>query len=142
MEIIFSLGQNKFFPVQLKPDYENAGSWPTDGVDVDYDVYLEFTANPPEGKVRGVVDGMPAWVDKPAPTHEQLVDQAAAKQKRLITEANEFIGLKQWAGKASLGRLSDDERAQYNTWLDYLDELEAVKPEDAPDIIWPTPPAV
>ncbi|MDU1195364.1 tail fiber assembly protein [Kluyvera ascorbata] len=142
MEIIFSPSQNKFFPVVLKPNYEKAGVWQVDGVDVAYEVYLEFIANPPEGKVRGVVDGMPAWVDKPAPTHEQLVDQAAAKQKRLITEANEFIGLKQWAGKASLGRLSDDERAQYNTWLDYLDELEAVKPEDAPDIIWPTPPAV
>ena len=142
MEIIFSPGQNKFFPVQLKPDYENAGTWPADGVDVDYDVYLEFTANPPEGKVRGVVDGMPAWVDKSSPTQEQLVSQAAVKQKRLITEANEYIGLKQWAGKASLGRLSDDERAQYNAWLDYLDELEAVKPEDAPDIIWPTPPVM
>lgn len=139
MEIIFSPGQNKFFPVQLKPDYENAGSWPTDGVDVDYDVYLEFTANPPEGKVRGVVDGMPAWVDKPAPTHEQLVDQAAAKQKRLIVEANEYIGLKQWSGKAALGRLSEDEKAQYNACLDYLDELEAVNPADAPDK-WPTLP--
>lgn len=142
MEVIFSPSQNKFFPVVLKPNYENAGVWPVDGVDVAYEVYLEFIANPPEGKTRGVVDVMPAWIDKPAPSHEQLVDQAAAKQKRLITEANEFIGLKQWAGKASMGRLSDDERAQYNTWLDYLDELEAVKPEDAPDIIWPTPPAV
>ena len=85
---------------------------------------------------------MPAWVDKSSPTQEQLVTQAAVKQKRLITEANEYIGLKQWAGKASLGRLSDDERAQYNAWLDYLDELEAVKPEDAPDIIWPTPPVM
>ncbi|EJG2385849.1 tail fiber assembly protein [Kluyvera ascorbata] len=142
MEIIFSPGQNKFFPVPLKTDYENAGSWPTDGIDVGYDVYLEFTANPPEGKVRGVVDNMPAWVDKSSPTQEQLVTQAAVKQKRLITEANEYIGLKQWAGKVSLGRLSDDERAQYNAWLDYLDELEAVKPEDAPDIIWPTPPVM
>ncbi|WP_333012677.1 tail fiber assembly protein [Kluyvera sichuanensis] len=140
MEIIFSPSQNKFFPVVLKPNYEKAGVWPVDGVGVTYEVYLEFIANPPAGKERGVVDGMPAWVDKPVPTHEQLVVQAAAKQKRLITEANEYIGLKQWSGKAALGRLSDDERAQYNTWLDYLDELEAVKPDDAPDIEWPTPP--
>lgn len=138
----FSAEKNLFFPETLKSSYEKTGDWPSDGVEVDELVFIEFTANPPEGKVRGVVDNMPAWVDKSSPTQEQLVTQAAVKQKRLITEANEYIGLKQWAGKASLGRLSDDERAQYNAWLDYLDELEAVKPEDAPDIIWPTPPVM
>lgn len=141
-EYVFSALSNAFYPISLKDRYEASNTWPTDGVDVDYDVYLEFTANPPEGKVRGVVDGMPAWVDSPAPTQEQLVTQAAVKQKWLITEVNEYIGLKQWVGKASLGRLSDDERTQYNAWLDYLDELEVVDTSSAPDINWPTPPAV
>lgn len=142
MEIIFSPSQNKFFPVVLKPNYEKAGVWPVDGVDVAYEVYLEFIANPPEGKTRGVVDVMPAWIDKPAPSHEQLASRAAAKKKQLIIEANEYIGIKQWAGKAVLGRLSDDEKAQYNAWIDYLNELEAVEPEDALDIEWPTPPLI
>ncbi|MQK17566.1 hypothetical protein EI013_03255 [Escherichia coli] len=31
---------------------------------------------------------------------------------------------------------------QYNSWLDYLDALEAVDTSSAPDINWPTPPAV
>lgn len=141
-EYVFSASRIAFYPISLKDRYEASNTWPTDGVDVGYDVYLEFTASPPEGKVRGVVDGMPAWVDKPAPTQEQLVTQAAVKQKWLITEVSEYIGLKQWAGKASLGRLSDDEKTQYNTWLDYLDELEAVKPEDAPDIEWPMSPVM
>ncbi|EFN5053815.1 tail fiber assembly protein, partial [Escherichia coli] len=42
----------------------------------------------------------------------------------------------------AIGRLTDDELAQYNLWLDYLDELEAVKTSSAPDINWPTPPEV
>ncbi|WXP55184.1 tail fiber assembly protein (plasmid) [Escherichia coli] len=48
---------------------------------------------------------------------------------------------KQWPGKAAIGRLKDDELAQYNLWLDYLDALELVDSSSAPDIEWPTPPA-
>ena len=49
---------------------------------------------------------------------------------------------KQWPGKAAMGRLKDSEKAQYNAWLDYLDELEAVDTSKAPEIAWPSPPAV
>lgn len=49
---------------------------------------------------------------------------------------------KQWAGKAAIGRLKGEELAQYNLWLDYLDALELVDTSGAPDIEWPTPPAV
>ncbi|EPF4824647.1 tail fiber assembly protein, partial [Escherichia albertii] len=48
----------------------------------------------------------------------------------------------QWPGKAAIGRLKGEELAQYNLWLDYLDALELVDPSSAPDIEWPTPPAV
>ncbi|MGT3892490.1 tail fiber assembly protein, partial [Escherichia coli] len=49
---------------------------------------------------------------------------------------------KQWPGKAAIGRLKGDELEQYNSWLDYLDALELVDTSGAPDIEWPTPPAV
>ncbi|WP_139059164.1 tail fiber assembly protein, partial [Escherichia coli] len=49
---------------------------------------------------------------------------------------------KQWPGKAAIGRLKGEELAQYNLWLDYLDALELVDTSSAPDIEWPTPPAV
>ncbi len=45
-------------------------------------------------------------------------------------------------GKAAIGRLKGEELAQYNLWLDYLDALELVDTSSAPDIEWPTPPAV
>lgn len=41
---------------------------------------------------------------------------------------------KQWLGNAAIGRLKGDALAQYNLWLDYLDELEAVDTSTAPDI--------
>lgn len=44
--------------------------------------------------------------------------------------------------KAAIGRLKGEELAQYNLWLDYLDALELVDTSGAPDIKWPTPPAV
>ena len=44
--------------------------------------------------------------------------------------------------RAGIGRLKGEELAQYNLWLDYLDALELVDTSGAPDIEWPTPPAV
>ena len=55
-----------------------------------------------------------------------------------ITDSNTH----QWPGKAAIGRLKGEELAQYNSWLDYLDALELVDISGAPDIEWPTPPAV
>jgi uncharacterized protein YggL (DUF469 family) len=49
---------------------------------------------------------------------------------------------RQWPGKAVLGRLTEAEKEQYNLWLDYLGALEAVDTSSAPDINWPTPPAM
>ena len=43
---------------------------------------------------------------------------------------------------SSIGRLNGEELAQYNLWLDYLNALELVDTSSAPDIEWPTPPAV
>ncbi|WP_423244314.1 tail fiber assembly protein [Citrobacter portucalensis] len=126
----------------LKPEYEASGLWPKDGIDVTDEISDEFTGQPPVGKMLGVgSDGMPAWVDIPPPSHEELVAQAEAEKQARIDQANEYMNSKQWPGKAAMGRLKDDEKAEYNAWLDYLDELEAVDISKAPDIAWPTPSA-
>ncbi|WP_284296491.1 tail fiber assembly protein, partial [Citrobacter portucalensis] len=57
-----------------------------------------------------------------------------------IDQANDYMNSKQWPGKAAMGRLKDSEKVQYNAWLDYLDELEAVDTAAAPDIKWPEKP--
>ncbi|CZX96140.1 MULTISPECIES: tail fiber assembly protein [Enterobacter] len=76
----------------------------------------------------------------PEPTHEELVRQAEVEKQALISDANSYIDGNQWPSKLALGRLSDDDKALFNEWLDYLDALEAVDTSPAPDITWPLPP--
>ncbi len=72
----------------------------------------------------------------------EIVIAAEAEKQLRIDWANEFINSKQWPGKAAIDCLKGEELAQYNLWLDYLDALELVDTSSAPDIEWPTPPAV
>lgn len=136
----YSAKNDVFIPASFIAEYEESGWDFSDAIDVDDDVYLEFI-NPPAGKVRVAgKDGLPAWVDIPPPTHEELVAGAEAEKQRRIGQANDYMHSRQWPGKAAIGRLKGDELAQYNLWLDYLDELEAVDVSTAPDVIWPEPP--
>jgi hypothetical protein len=141
-EYIFSAKNNAFYPMDMKEDYVEAGSWPDDGKEVSEECFLEFTsvAHADKYRVAGE-DGLPAWEAVPASTKEQLIAIADAEKMRLIGQANASINIKQWPGKAAIGRLKGDELAQYNLWLDYLDALDAIDTSKAPDITWPTPPA-
>ncbi len=73
---------------------------------------------------------------------EEQIASAETKKQQLINQANDYMNSRQWVGKAAIGRLKGEELAQYNLWLDYLDALELVDTSSAPDIEWPTPPAV
>lgn len=82
------------------------------------------------------------WVTDASSQHAADVASAEAEKLQRIDRVNAYMNSKQWPGKAAMGRLNDSEKAKYNTWLDYLDALEAVDTSSAPDISWPTPPAV
>lgn len=140
-DFIYSPSENAFYPYALEPNYIFTKSWPKDGVDVGDSVFSEFAGEPPEGKIRVAGDdGYPIWTDKPAPSYDELVATADAEKLDRIDQANEYMNSKQWPGKASMGRLKDSEKAQYNAWLDYLDALEFVDTSSAPEIEWPTLP--
>ncbi|MEM8141922.1 tail fiber assembly protein, partial [Morganella morganii] len=79
-------------------------------------------------------------ITNPRPTKEQLIAKAEYDKQALITEVQAETQLLQT--KLALGRISDNEKARLNAWLDYLDELEAVDVSTAPDIIWPVKPEV
>lgn len=116
---------------------------PDDAVAVSDEMHAEF-ANVawPERMILGSDnDGMPAWVDAPPLTKEEEVAAADSKKRALIDQANTYMNGRQWPGKAAIGRLTTNDLAQYNLWLDYLDALEAVDTSTAPGIEWPTPPA-
>ncbi|ANP31304.1 MULTISPECIES: tail fiber assembly protein [Enterobacteriaceae] len=142
--IYYSSINNAFYPEHLKQEYIKSNSFPADAKPVKYSVFEEFALKPaPEGKYRCVgEDGMPSWADIPPPTHEEQIAAAELKKQQLINQVNEYMNSKQWPGKAAIGRLKGEELAQYNLWLDYLDALEMVDTSSAPDIEWPTPPAV
>lgn len=58
----FSASENAFYAGELKESYIAADSWPSDALEVDESLYLEFIDEPPAGKYRGVDDaGMPCW---------------------------------------------------------------------------------
>ena len=136
---------NLAYPYELQSLYVEKGEWPEEkGVDIDEVIFREyFYDTPPEGKYRCVgEDGLPAWADIPPPTREEQIASAETKKQQLINQANDYMNSRQWLGKAAIGRLKGEELAQYNLWLDYLDALELVDTSGAPDIEWPTPPAV
>lgn len=143
-DFYYSASENLILWGSLKEEYQQSGLWPDpdDVVLLTDEMAAEFTGDAPEGKVRVAgEDGLPAWTDAPAPTQEELVADASAEKQCRIDQANAYMNSKQWPGKAAMGRLTDSEKAQYNAWLDYLDELEAVDTAMAPDITWPTPPS-
>ncbi|HDP5022230.1 TPA: tail fiber assembly protein [Escherichia coli] len=136
---------NLAYPYELQSLYVEKGEWPEEkGVDIDEVIFREyFYDTPPEGKYRCVgEDGLPAWADIPPPTREEQIASAETKKQQLINQANDYMNSRQWVGKAAIGRLKGEELVQYNLWLDYLDALELVDTSGAPDIEWPTPPAV
>ena len=134
-------------PIFIQAEWYTDGTyseenWYSDAVLVSEEEAAKYwMTTPPEGKKLGSVDGRPAWIDVPPPTHEEMIQAAERQKQRRIKAANDFINNKQWPGKAAIGRLKGDELAQYNLWLDYLDALEVVDISRAPDIDWPTPPA-
>lgn len=85
MNYWFSPANNTFYPVALKDSYEKAGSLPNDLIKVEDSVFEEFSATPPEGKIRDVGnDGMPIWID--IPVVEVSPDQIKARARSLRDE--------------------------------------------------------
>lgn len=77
---IYSPSDNGFYPSDLIDSYKLAGTWPVDGVEIEDDVFITYSGMPPEGKMRGAIDGMPAWLKVPAPP-ALTSDELAAKAR-------------------------------------------------------------
>lgn len=138
---IYDAKTNAFYPLALKESvYEPAGMWPEGGVEVNERLFEEFQT-PPTGKVRSADEnGRPVWVDAPERSEDERIAYNTSLKNQLIDEANAFMNRNQWSGKAALGRITDDEKAQYNIWLDYLDEINKVNPANKKPK-WPEKPA-
>jgi len=135
----FSATTAGFYPIDLLDSYEQAGTLPADLVDVTDEIYDEFTGQPPEGKTRGSnPEGLPAWVDIPQPTPEQMRSQAAQKKAQLLDEAYAAMKPLELAVKHNMA--TDEDRAQLDAWERYSVLLSRVDTDKAPDIEWPDKP--
>ncbi|MEM7974927.1 tail fiber assembly protein [Morganella morganii subsp. sibonii] len=137
----FSATTCGFYPLDMKQDYIDAGTWPDDAVEMtNKEKETYWTKQPPSGKqLGGDKKGRPAWVDIPPLTQEQAILFAEERKQFLIAEVHTETQMLQT--KLALGRITSDEKARLNAWLDYLDELEAVDASTASDIIWPVKPS-
>ncbi len=131
---IFS--NNAFYPVSMKDIYVAAGSWPEEGIEVSEEVFNTFSGISPDGKTRGQDDeGMPAWVDLPAPTKEALTLQTESKRLELKRSADSEIAWRQDAVDAEMA--TEDEVTALTAWKKYrvlLMRVDVNNPE------WPEKP--
>lgn len=128
-----------FYPEDLKAEYESGDGWPEDAIEISQEQWEEFIGVPPSGKTLGSdISGMPAWVDISPPTHEQRVAVAELKKAELLAEAEATISI--WQSKLLLGIISDKDKASLIEWLAYIDALNAIDTDTAPNINWPEMP--
>ena len=131
----WSAKYNAFFPIEMLHAYQSSWDDLSDLIDIDDSVVAEFNGKPPEGKMRGVVYNMPAWVDLPLPTREEAIATAEQKKSELLIAAQATII--NWQSKLLLGVISDDEKTSLIAWLAYIDALNSV---DTANPNWPDPP--
>lgn len=136
----FNPETKSFLPASLRDLYIESGTWPEKTIELTEDELLQFTQLPPEGKMLGVAEGRPVWVDVPAPTRDELVNIADADRQCRIESALNSVSLHRL--KLQMGRdLSDEEKKQLGDVVDYIDSLKLTDISTAPDVNWPVIPA-
>lgn len=70
--------------------------------------------------------------------HNADVEAAEQQKSALLVEAQATISL--WQTELQLGIINDEDKASLILWLTYIKKLQAITPDTAPNIKWPTPP--
>jgi len=136
----YSAINNAFYESDFKDAYDAAGSWPSDAAEVDESVFDEYSGMPPAGKARAAgEDGLPKWVDVPAPSHDIYVAMAETTRSILLSVAKDTISI--WQSELLLGTISDGDKASLTLWIAYIKEVQTVDTSTAPDVSWPDTPA-
>lgn len=140
MDYSYSAQNNAFYSVELKSNYESAGTWPDDAVFISEQVFSEFSSQPPVGKIRGSnADGKPCWLDIPLPSQDELRAIAESEKQGLIEVAN--VAITPLAYAVDLDIATANEKRLYDEWRKYHVLLNRVDTTQAPNIVWPVSPA-
>ncbi|MDX7989450.1 tail fiber assembly protein [Xenorhabdus sp. 12] len=140
MNYYYSAKSNGFYPISMKQDYLDAGSFPDDAIEVDENIFIEFAGNiPPEGKIRVAGhDGLPTWGDIPQPTIEELQNQAERKKSSLLNDAD--IQIMRLERIVRRNMATKDEIHKLDSWELYSIELTRLDCSDVQNINWPKKP--
>ena len=147
----FSGSEIAFFPLSLRKRYENRGAWPSDAVKVSQDSWEEYGLGvPPVGKQLGSDEnGMPAWVDLPAGTLDELRRLAVARVNNGYAREMETILVEYPDAETLSFDKQEREAREWQAWHDaagnneqgsepttpYLDALLAERPIGKGDLV-------
>ncbi|UTC25965.1 tail fiber assembly chaperone [Phage vB_KsaM-C1] len=119
MKYYFSPQKNIFVTDINKSVYESSGNWPEDLTEVDYQTFVNFTGNPPQGKTRGTDShGFPKWVKAP----KEEMDFNILRNVKMA-EAAAHIEENMWMLKSAAGLLSGNEMKNFKVWVQYIEAL-------------------
>ncbi|WP_336795701.1 tail fiber assembly protein [Erwinia aphidicola] len=139
MKYFYSAKNNGFYPDVLRDEYEQAGSWPDDLVEISDETYNALFDGQSAGKViTAGDDGHPVLTNPAPPTDEELIAQADSRVKSLMAYATSAIAPLQDA--EDLGMQTDDEAAMLKAWKKYRVQLNRVDTSRAGAIDWPEVP--
>lgn len=78
------------------------------------------------------------WVTDSEAQRDALLRNAASEKLMLISEAN---GITQaWQTQLLLGIIAEEDKSTLTEWMKYIQAVQAVSINDAPDISWPQKP--
>jgi hypothetical protein len=129
----YKFSNNLFYPYALELEYAAAGSWPIKGVDVNEEVFLEFTGTPPNGKILITGgDDLPAWGDEPSLPDDILYERELSDINSLydedisiishkLTRIYLFHGESEVAMKSQVYVELNERKSKYAADLDALD---------------------
>ncbi len=138
---VYSPSENAIYNAALYESYIKEGTWPQDGIEISDEDAVRFNGgNKQTGKMLGMVSGALAWVDEPPLSPEQKISDAENMKATFRAKADSEISWRQDAVDAGIA--TDEETSILTQWKKYRVLLMRVDTSTAPDIEWPTPPAV
>lgn len=79
-----------------------------------------------------------AWVKDTAAAQQAAISAADTEKAARISEANSVT--QAWQTQLMLGIITDGDKALLTKWMQYIQAVQAVNTQDAPDIDWPQKP--
>jgi len=137
--MLYSPTANAFFPIELVPVYEAAGTMPSDAAEVSASIVeMYYRSAPPDGKMLAPGnDGLPTWGDLPAPSAAEMdAAKCAVVQVHLDRVAQSYrydniLSACSYAEEPAVERFQSEGRAlrawRSLVWQKAFDILEGVK---------------